>query len=64
MKKKKKKMSLGPGWEKTSIFFDFSKSFQNWRKLSYFHFRTTKISKFTHLEEKDAKEWNTKKNVP
>ena len=42
-------------------FFDFSESFQNWRKLSYFHFRTTEISKFTHLEEKDAKEWNAKK---
>ena len=43
-------------------FFDFSKSFQNWRKLSLcFHFRTTKISKFTHLEEKDSKEWNAKK---
>ena len=42
-------------------FLYFSKSFQNWRKLSYFHFRATKISKFTHLEEKDAKEWNAKK---
>ena len=49
------------GVGKNFNFFDFSKSFQNWRKLSYFHFRTTKISKFTHLEEKDAKEWNAKK---
>ena len=53
----RKKMSLGPGWGKT-IFFDFSKSFQNWRKASYFHIRTSKISKFTHLDEKGAKEWN------
>ena len=55
------KMSQGPGWGKTSIFFDFSKSLQNWRKASYFHIRTTKISKFTHLDEKGAKEWNAQK---
>ena len=27
----------------------------------YFHIRTTKISKFTHLDEKGAKEWNAQK---
>ena len=43
-------------------FSDFLKSFPNWRKLSYFHFNTTKIQKFIHLEEKCAHVWiETKK---
>ena len=42
-------------------FFDFLKSFQNWRIPSYFHFRKTKISKFSHLDEHGAKVWNAQK---
>ena len=49
------------GVGKNFNFFDFSKSFRNWRKASYFHFRTTKIWKFTHLDGKAAKEWNAQK---
>ena len=54
-------MSLGPGWAKSSIFSIFQKVFKNEGKPSYFHFRTTKISKFTHLDEKGAKVLNAKK---
>ena len=42
-------------------FFDFLKSFWNWRKSSYFHFNTTKIQKFTYLEEKCAHVWTEPK---
>ena len=58
------KSSLGPRWEKTSIFFDFFKSFRKWRKSSYFHSRTTKIYKFTHWDGKWAHEWIEPKKVP
>ena len=57
------KMSLGPGWGKTSIFFDFSKSFQNWSRASYFHLRTTKISKYT-FGWKRSRRVKCAKNVP
>ena len=50
------KMSTGPQWAKTSLF-GFLKSLQNWRKSSYFHFNTSKLQKFTHLEENSAHVW-------
>ena len=40
--------------EKFIFFFNFLKSFQKWRKEPYFHFRTSKIKRFTHLDEKCA----------
>ena len=49
------------GVGKNFNFFRFFEKFSNWRKASYFHIRTSKISKFTHLDEKGAKEWNAQK---
>ena len=51
----RKKCPKGRGGEKLQ-FFRFFKKFSNQKEMSYFHFWTTKISKFTHFDEKGADE--------
>ena len=42
-------------------FFLFFIKFSNLKEASHFHFRTTKISKYTHLDEKGVEERNAQK---
>ena len=59
-----KKSSPCPRSLNISIFFNFFKSFQKWRKSSYSHSRTTKTYKFTHLDGKWAHEGIEPKKFP